>query len=173
MEKIIKSKNFILRPYKKEDEKSLIKNINDKDIYKNTLKIPYPYKPKHAKQWIAHCKNLAKKKRKTEVVFAIDINSSVIGNTSLMNIDNHKAEIGYWLGKKYWGRGIATEVVRLITIFGFNKLKLKRIYALVFVKNKASARVLEKNGYKREGLMKKYCLKDEKLTDVISYAKVR
>lgn len=173
MTEILKSKGFILRPYRKGDEKSIINNINDRDIYKYTLRIPYPYKPKNAKQWIAKCRKLAKKKKKTEINFAIDIKSNVIGGISLMNIENHKAEIGYWIGKKYWSRGIATEAVRLVTGFGFKKLGLRRIYAAIFIKNKSSARVLEKNNYKCEGLMKKYHQKDGRLLDVILYAKIK
>ncbi|MBW2976706.1 GNAT family N-acetyltransferase [Candidatus Woesearchaeota archaeon] len=172
MGKTIKSKNFILRPYKKGDEYSLIKNINDKDVSKYTHRIPYPYKLKDAKQWIARCKNLAKKKNKTEINFAIDI-EGVIGGISLMGIQPHKAEIGCWLGKKYWRKGIATEAVEIITHFGFKQLKLKRIYAYVYPKNKSSVRVLEKNKYKREGLMRKYQLKDGKLLDTILYAKIK
>ncbi|MFH0868271.1 MAG: GNAT family protein [Candidatus Woesearchaeota archaeon] len=171
MNKIIKSKKFILRPYRKGDEESLIKNINDKVIYRYTCNIPYPYKQKDAKQWIARCKK--RNKKKTEINFAIDINRKVVGGAGFLNIENHKAEIGYWLGKKYWGKGIVTEAVKLVTNFGFKKLHLKRIYATVFLKNKASARVLEKNGYKREGIMRKFHLKDGKFLDAILYAKVK
>ena len=173
MNKIIKLRMFILRPYREGDEESLIKNINDKDIYRNTCRIPYPYTPEHAKAWINRCKNSAKKKKKTEVNFAIDINGKVIGGIGLRDITSHKAEIGYWLGKKYWGKGIATKAVQLITNFGFKQLKLKRIYAHIFSKNKASARLLEKNNYKREGLMRKYYLKNGKLLDAALYAKIK
>jgi len=167
MNKTIKSKNFTLRPYKKGDEESLIKNINDKDIYKYTVRIPYPYTSKHAKQWIYHPKN------KADINFAIDIRRRVVGGIGLRNITKYKAEIGYWLGKKYWNKGIMTKALKLVTNYGFNKLKLKRIYCQVFSKNKASSRILEKIGYKREGFMRKYHLKDGKLLDSISYAKIK
>ena len=100
MSAIIKSKNFILRPYRKGDEKSFIKHIDDKVIYRYTLSIPYPYKTKDAKKWIVHCKNLANKKIKTEINFAIDIDGEVVGGIGLSKIKKHKAEIGYWIGKK-------------------------------------------------------------------------
>ena len=66
-----------------------------------------------------------------------------------------------------------TEAVRIMTSIGFKKLNLKRTYASVFSKNKASARVLEKNKYKFEGLMKNYHMKDGKLIDALLYAKVK
>jgi [ribosomal protein S5]-alanine N-acetyltransferase len=169
---LLKSKEFILRPCSSKDEQSILKHANDKHIYKYTLKIPHPYKLKHARQWIKHCKKLEKQKKKAEFIFAIDVDGSAVGIMSLTNLESHKAEIGYWIGKEYWGRGIVTKAVRLITKFGFNELKLKRIYANIFSNNKASARVLQKNGYKREGIMKKFHLKDGKLIDAILYAKI-
>mgnify|MGYP001582301576 CR=1 FL=1 len=169
---VIKSKKFVLRSFKKGDEKSLQKNINDKDIYKYTLRIPYPYTMKDAKKWVNSYLKLKGKKKKTKIMFAIDINGEVAGVIGFDPIENHKAEIGYWLAKKYWSQGIMTEAVELVTKFGFQRIKLKRITAPVFSKNKASARVLEKNGYKFEGLLRKHYFKDEKFIDALLYAKV-
>lgn len=166
---IIKSKRFILRPLRNGDEKSLVKNINDKDIYRYTLRIPYPYTMKHAKQWI----KLAKKRNKNKINLAIVINGEVVGGIGINDIQKHKAEIGYWLGKKYWNKDIMTEAVKLMTNFGFNKLRLVRIYAHVRPDNKASTRILAKNGYKLEGVMRKEALKDGKFTDSLLYAKVK
>ena len=166
---VIKSKGFILRPYRKGDEESLIKNINDRDIYKYTLRIPCPYTKKHAKQWIES----TKKKDKTKVNFAIDLNDEVIGGVGFEIKEPHRAEIGYWLGIKYWNQNIMTEAIKLVTQFGFDKLKLRRIEATIDPKNKASARVLLKNGYKFEGLLKNYHIKKGKMLDVLMYAKVK
>ena len=170
---VIRSKHFILRPFKRGDEASLAENINNKKIYRNTLLIPYPYTLKDAKEWIAkNLKNL-KKEKATMVNFVIDIRGEVAGSVGFSKIEGHKAEIGYWLGKKYWGQGIMTEAVKLATKFGFEKLKLKRIYAYVFPWNKASMRVLEKAGYKLEGVLKKHVEKDNKFVDDYLFAKVR
>ena len=124
---------------------------------------------KEAKKWIAKNKGV----NKNELNFAVEIKGQVVGGIGLMDIKPHKAEIGYWLARKYWSEGIMTEAVRLVTGFAFKKLKLKRVYAHVFSRNKPSQRVLEKNKYKREGLMKKYHLKDGKLFDAIIYARTR
>ena len=170
---IIKSKNFILRPYKKGDERSLVKNINNKKISRNTATIPYPYTLKDAKEWIARNLREAKKKRPTIINFVIDINGEVAGSAGFHKIEEHKAEIGYWLAEKYWGQGMMTEVVKLITKFGFKRLKLKRIYGLVYSFNKASMRVLEKAGYKFEGILKKNSKKANRFIDDYLFAVVR
>lgn len=169
----INTKRFVLRSFRKGDEKSLTENINDKDIYKFTLRIPHPYTLKDGKRWIKDSIKLQKNKKKDKVNFAIDINGGVVGGIGIQNIENYKAEIGYWLGKKYWKKGIMTEALKIVTNYGFYKLKLKRIYAYVFPKNKASIYVLENNGYKCEGLLKKHALKDGKFMNGLVYAKVR
>ena len=170
---IIKSKDFILRPFKKGEKDSLAENINNKKIYRNTLNIHYPYTSKDAKGWIAKNLKEAKKGKPTEVNFVIDIRGGVAGSVGFSKIDGHKAEIGYWLGEKYWGQGVMTEAVKLVTKFGFKKLKFKRIYAYVFPWNKASMRVLEKVGYKLEGILRKHVKKDNKFIDGYLFAKVR
>lgn len=177
---IIQTKRFILRPYRKGDEKSLVENINDKNVSKFMLNIPYPYKPKDAKKWINNWLKRKKQNKKDfgfvlniNSSFALDIDGNVVGGIGLNNIEKHKAEIGYWLGKEYWDKGIMTEVVKLVTNFGFKRLKLRRIYAYIFIRNKASIRILKKNGYKCEGLLKKHHLKKGKFIDVLLYAKVK
>lgn len=170
---IIKSKSFSLRPFRKKDEKSLAENINNKKIYRNTFNIPYPYSLKDAKEWISKNLKEARRKRPKQINFVIDINGEVAGSVGFSKIGGHKAEIGYWLAEKYWGKRIMTRAVKLITKFGFEKLKLRRIYAHVFSFNKASMRVLEKAGYKHEGILRKNIIKDGKFIDGFLFAKVR
>jgi len=134
---------------------------------------PFPYKRMHAREWIQFNKKLYKKSNPKEIHFAVDIDGNVIGSVGFMDIEKHKAEIGYWIGKKYWNKGIITEALKLITNFGFKKLKLRRIYATIFVNNVVSAHILKKNGYKFEGKMKNYILKKGKLIDIFMYAKIK
>jgi len=170
---IIRSTKFKLRPIKKGDEGSLIKNINNKKIARNNLKIPYPYTLKDARSEIKHNLKSRRKKKKTEINFVIDMNGEVIGNIGIAKIENHKAELRYWLGEKYWGQGIMTEAVKLVTKHAFTKLGLRRLYAHVFSFNKASARVLKRAGYKYEGTLRKNSLKENRLIDNLLFAKVR
>ena len=169
----IKSSLFALRPFRKGDEKSLQENINHKDIYRYTLRIPYPYTLRHAKEFVKSCLLAYKKKDAAELRFAIDVNGGVVGGIGLREIDGHKAEIGYWLAKKDWGRGIMTAAVKLVSNYGFRQMRLRRVYAMVSAKNKASARVLEKAGFRFEGLLRKLYKKDGKLIDAMSHAKVK
>lgn len=170
---IIKSKRFILRPFKKGDEKPLQKNINNRAVYRYTQRIPYPYTMKAAKEWISSDLKSQRNKNRDAYRFAVDINKEVVGVVALENIQKHKAEIGYWLAKKYWNKEIMTEAVELITKFGFEKLKLARIYAPIFSRNGRSARVLEKNGFILEGMLRKDIYKDGRFSDAKLYAKIK
>jgi len=170
---IIKAEKFILRPYQNGDQESLRMNINNKKIYQYTSHIPYPYTKKHAESWILENLKGAKKKNRESVNFAIDVLGEVAGGIGFSNIAGHKAEIGYWLGEQYWNQGIMTDAVKLVVDFGFKELNLRRIIAKVYLPNKASKRVLEKAGFKLEGILRKEIKKDQKLIDVYLLAQVR
>jgi len=162
----IKGKGFVIRNYREGDQESLFKNINEKYIYDNTCNVAYPYSIKIADKWVKENKNGKKQN------FAIDIKGEIAGGVGF-KIECHKAEIGYWLGKNYRKKGIATDSVKAFTDYGFSKLKLKRIYAYVMAHNKKSCKVLEKNGYKKEGFLRKHCSKDGRYIDAFIYAKTR
>ncbi|PJA11681.1 MAG: hypothetical protein COX65_09825 [Elusimicrobia bacterium CG_4_10_14_0_2_um_filter_56_8] len=97
----------------------------------------------------------------------------VAGSVGLSGICGHRAELGYWLGVEYWGQGIVTEAVKMVTRYAFKELGLRRVYAHVVPANKASARVLEKAGYKYEGLLRKHAMKRGKTFGLLLYAKIR
>ena len=86
---------------------------------------------------------------------------------------SHRAEVGYWLAKPYWNRGIMTAVVRRICQHAFESWGLVKIAAHVFYFNTASARVLEKCGFQQEGFLRKHHLKDGQLIDAFVYGLVR
>lgn len=151
----------------------MVENINNKKIVRNTLRIPYPYTLKAASSWILHNRKLQKKKIKTEINFVIDIKGKVVGSIGLANIKGYEAELGYWLGEKYWGKGIMTLAAKAVTKYAFDILELRRTYANVFLHNKASARVLQKAGYKYEGTLRKHVFKNGKLVDDLLFAKVK
>lgn len=170
---IIITKKFTLRPFKKTDAKDIAKNINDKEISHNTLHIPYPYKLKDAKEWLARTLPEYRKRKPKKMHLAIEIKNEVVGGVSLMEIQGgHKAEIGYWLARKYWKKGIMSAAVEEIVDYGFKKFDLVRIYAYVFILNKGSQKVLLKNGFKKEGVMKKGVMKKDEYRDEILLAKV-
>jgi len=166
----IKTKRFTIRHYKKTDKENLIKNINDKDISRFLSHVPYPYGPKDADIFLK--KVLNKKRKDNKLDFAVEIEGEVAGGGGICK-NGHQAEIGYWLAKKHWGKGLATEIARELVKYGFGELKLKKLTAKVFLLNKASARVLEKNGFKLEGILKKDLFKNGKYYDIYLFAKVK
>ena len=105
--------------------------------------------------------------------FAIDYDGKHAGNIGLhpgTDIYSRNAELGYFVGEEYWGRGIATEAIKQKIQIGFQEMGLVRIYAGVFEHNKASMRVLEKCGLEMEGISKKGAVKLERILDVHEYA---
>ena len=147
-----------------------MENINSVKIARATLAIPHPYRMEEALSWIDHNLKARRKRKKTEVILAIDRDGQVIGGIGLEKIDGHEAEIGYWLGEKYWGRGIVTSAVEAVTRYAFTDLRLSRVYAYTFPSNKASARVLEKAGYRYEGRSKRHVVKGGTRRDCLLFA---
>jgi len=120
--------------------------------------------------------NAAKRRRREEYNYAIIFNQALVGGIGL-SIDRKRpfiGEIGYFIAEKHWGKGLASQAVKLVEEIGFKKLGLRRIVILMQPANKASERVALKNHYRREGLLKK-AVKDRenKFYNVWLYAKVR
>ena len=89
------------------------------------------------------------------------------------DIYHRSAEVGYWVGEEYWGRGLATEATRAFLDYAFEEFYLHRIFATAFEGNRASMRVLEKCGFTLEGRRKMAVDKDGKIFDDFLYAIVR
>jgi RimJ/RimL family protein N-acetyltransferase len=163
---IIKTKEFILRYPKRSDLKTYWKNYNDKEIKKGF--IVYSKNIKEAK------KELERKIKEKDESFIIDVNGDAVGEVIFSDIiPKLKAKIGYWISRDFRGKGIMTEAVKIATDCMFKKYKLKRIYGNVRTYNKASARVLEKTGFKLEGIQRKASLKNGEYYDDYLYAKVK
>ena len=167
----IKCKSFVLRQLNKKDVESLAKYANNKNVFKNlTDHFPSPYTLKDSKNFIS---KTISPKNTSHYAFGIEVEGEVAGVISLVLKTKHKASFGYWLGEPFWGRGIMTEAVKKVTDFGFKNLKLKRIYAGVYPFNLASASVLIKNGFEKEGYLRKEEFHMGKMIDTILFAKVR
>ncbi len=168
----LKGSQFTLRPFRMSDLESLVEHINDRTIARYTLRIPYPYTSLDGKDFLR--KQTQRHKKKESLIFAIAVEGEAVGGIGLHKIEKrHKAELGYWLGREYWGQGMMTEAVHLVTTYAFEELHLKRVCAKVFPFNAASARVLEKAGYTYEGCLRKNVMKNGKVLDELVYAKVR
>jgi ribosomal-protein-alanine N-acetyltransferase len=86
------------------------------------------------------------------------------------DIERRTAEIGYWLGEAFWGKGITTAAVRAVTSYGFEALNLTRIFAVPFASSSASISVLKKCGYIREGIIRRSAIKEGVVLDQVLYA---
>lgn len=161
-----------LRHWKSSDLDSLIQHANNRKIWLNLRdRFPYPYSREAAEQWvqIAHTDERS-------VNFAIEVDGAAVGGIGLIlgdDIDRRSAEIGYWLGEEFWGRGIISEAVNATTEFAFANFDLCRIWASVFDRNPASMRVLEKAGFVREGILRKSATKNGATLDTVLYALIR
>lgn len=172
--KNIRKSDFKLRPLRKSDYKILAEKINDRTIYRNTVAIPYPYSVPDAKKWLNKVMRRYRSKLPDAYDLAIEIGGELGGSISLMKMaKGHMAEMGFWLEKKLRGQGIMTQAVDGMVKIGWHKFKLKKIYAYVFTENKGSYRVLEKNGFKKEGLLVQHVKKDGKLKDEYILAKYK
>lgn len=169
----IKKKKFTLRPFKESDVDFLQERMNNEEVVRNMSLINYPYTKKDAEEWVEKNLKTYQQKKPEMINFVIDISGELVGSVGFSNFKSHKAELGYWLAKDFWGKGIMTEATKEVSRFGFNELGLVRIYGYVFLRNTGSIRVLEKAGYEKEGLLKKYTEKNGKHIDAYIYARVK
>jgi RimJ/RimL family protein N-acetyltransferase len=142
----------------------------DARVADTTLNIPHPYDDGMAESWIGS-HEAAFAERKT-VVFAItEAGGPLVGAIGLtLELEHRRAELGYWIGAPYWGRGYATEAAAAVIGYGFRAWGLQRIDAHHFVRNPASGRVLEKAGMTREGTHRRRVWKNGRPDDVVVYA---
>lgn len=157
------------------DKAAYLEHLKDKEIYDGTLRIPYPYRESDFDAWLQW--NAEEKKRTGMALhWAIrDEAGHAMGGIGFHDVtpgESHKGEIGYWLAKPFWGKGIMTAAVKRVCEIGVNELELVRITACVFASNARSAKVLERAGFALEGKMRHYYLKDGNLIDGLLYAYV-
>jgi len=168
----LKLKTCSVRSWEWRDRDAIVHHANNRNVWINLRdRFPYPYTTNDARRWLDSIIGL-----KPETNFAIAVAGQAaggIGFTMQHDVGRRSAEIGYWLGEAFWGRGIATEALITVTDYAFSNYDVCRLYAHVFDWNGASARVLEKAGYVFEGRMKKSVTKDGQTIDQLMYAMIR
>ncbi|MGE0537464.1 MAG: GNAT family N-acetyltransferase [Pirellulales bacterium] len=161
-----------LRPWRASDRDELVVQANNRRVWRNLRdRFPHPYTRGDAERWLAFVAD-----QTPQVNFCIDVAGKPAGGIGLDlrgDVDCRTAEIGYWLGEAYWGRGIASEAVRAMADWALATLNLARLEAGVFGWNPGSARVLEKAGFTCEGRLRDAVFKDGELTDRLIYARLR
>lgn len=158
-----------VRSWRLTDADALAKYANNRKIWVNLRDaFPHPYSKRDAREFLK-----AVNGRSPETFFAIAVDGEAaggIGFTLHPDVERVSAEIGYWLGEPFWGRGIVTEALTAVTAHAIQTHGLTRVFAVPFASNAASCRVLEKAGYSLEGRLRKSAIKDGKLTDQMQYA---
>jgi ribosomal-protein-alanine N-acetyltransferase len=153
------------------DAESLAKHANNRNVSIQLRdRFPYPYTIEDAKNFLERVVT----KNGLERIFCIDVDGSLVGTIGLhRGEDVHRltAEMGYWLGEEFWGKGIMSEVVPAFVDYCFEKFSLTRMSATTYVSNPASARVLEKAGFVLEGRLQKNVVKEGKVLDSLLFAK--
>ena len=161
-----------VRSWEWRDRDSLVRYANNRNVSINLRDLfPHPYTQADARNWLDRVVGV-----KPETNFAIVVDEEAMGGigfTIQNDVGYRSAEIGYWLGEEFWGRGIATEALIAVTEQAFSTYDLCRLYAHVFDWNPASARVLEKAGYTFEGRLKKSVTKNGQTIDQLMYAIIR
>jgi len=164
---------FSLRPPQEGDEESLPIHANNPNIAKFLSdQFPQPYTMNDARKWI----DSIRKMKNLPTQFAIVIANQAVGGIGFnlqQDIYYRSAELGYWLGEDYWGRGIISQAIPAVVHYAFDNFDICRIFALVFDENLASAKALEKTGFQLEGRFKMAATKNGKTLDERVYAIVR
>lgn len=162
----MKSPRLQFRAFGASDAPRVAQLAGDYDVARMTARIPYPYTIVAADQWIASLVE-------GELVRAVVIDGELIGAVGLIECGGRTAEIGYWIGKPYWGHGFATEAARALVDHAFGRLGYRRLTCGHFVDNPASARVIAKLGFRRAGVGCLYCEARGTDVDMIMYTRRR
>jgi [ribosomal protein S5]-alanine N-acetyltransferase len=167
---------FSLTEFRPDDADALVECLVDKEIHDRTLRIPFPYTPADAERWLGEIaattkengqpRQFALRNEAGRAVGAVGLEGAKLG-------ESPRAEIGYWLAKPFWGRGLMTTAARAVCRHGFAAMGLAKITAHVFSWNDASARVLLKCGFEQEGFCRRHFLKDGQFIDVKLFGLLR
>lgn len=162
-----------MRPWAPGDEDDLVRHANDRAVWRNlTSRFPHPYTLEHAHAWI----DIANANPDDSRHFAIVVDGRPVGAVGferLQDLQTRTAEIGYWLGREYWGRGLAAEALRLATDCAFEHYDFMRLQAGILAWNPRSCRVAEKAGYQLEARLRQAAFKDGEICNLLLYVLLR
>jgi RimJ/RimL family protein N-acetyltransferase len=158
-----------VRSWRLTDVDALARHANNRGIWLNLRDaFPHPYRKRDARAFIRMTLQ-----HDPETNFAIDVGGEAVGGIGFLlrpDVERISAEIGYWLGEAFWGRGIATEALIAVTRYAIREHGLTRLFAVPFASNAASCRVLEKAGYLLEARLRRSAIKNGEIVDQLQYA---
>ena len=166
MNHILNGKRIVLRTPTINDVHSIYTYAREPEISRYTT-LPQPYLLSHAKKFIKDTALVHRKQQAYHFAIIWKESGKLIGMIGLEHYDKtaKKAELGYWLGKPYWGQKIMQEAMRLVLQFGFKTLRLQRIYARTMHPNIASTHLLLKHGFKHEGILRRHIFRNNEWLD--------
>ena len=168
---VLEGSRCLVRPWSPADADAIVAHANNVNVAKQLRdRFPHPYTRRHALEFLQHATGGA-----SPTNFAIVVERQAVGGLAFVagtDIERHSAEIGYWLGEPFWGRGITTEALVLLTDYVLTDLNMLRLFALPFTDNHASRRVLEKAGYVCEGILRASSVKGGEPRDQAVYARI-
>lgn len=146
----IKTRRLLLRSIAVQDAPRIAELAGDWEVARMTGRVPYPYDEQRALHWL---NDLAD----GEIVYGIEYNGEMIGMCGYTLATDRSAEVGYWIGRPYWGRGFATEAARAVMRFGFERAGVLKFRCSHFTDNTSSRRVIEKLGFRELGAGQGWC----------------
>lgn len=156
--------DVLFRSWKPGDAPALAAVADNKKIWDMLRnRFPHPYTLKAAEDWISFCNSGTQTEH-----FCIEYNGQVCGGIGFIpgtDIDRLSAEMGYFIGEPFWGKGIATRAVSQFVPYLFEQFSFKRVFSIVFANNPASMKVLQKNGFTLEQIRKRSVFKNGILMD--------
>ena len=165
--------DILLRPWLEADAAACAALADDESVAANLRDVfPHPYTEQDARDFIALCLAADPDEALSCVVEVDGVFAGSVSLTRGADVARKSAELGYWFGRPFWGKGVATEAVRQMCARGFGEWDIVRIFAEPFSHNCASCRVLEKNGFTHEGTKHLSVDKRDKLLDSEMYALV-
>lgn len=163
---------YLIRDFQLDDVNALVKYANNYNIFRWVKdNFPYPYSIRDAEQWITVSRNT-----NDGLNYAIANQRELIGGIGVKfkeDVYRYSWELGYWLGEPFWGKGIATEAVKVFTKYLFSHYNIRSITANVYEGNKASMKVLKKAGFKLDGVIRKAVFKEKIFWDLYVYSILR
>ena len=156
---VLETGRLVLRPFELSDAKRVQALAGDYELAKTTATVPHPYEDGMAEGWISgHAENWREGR---DGVWAVtnradgDLGRALIGCINISLSSQHETgEIGYWVGRPFWGKGYGTEAAQAVMDYSFRTLNLHRIFARHMSKNPASGRIMQKIGMTYEGTLR-------------------
>jgi len=170
----LETERLVLRPFALSDAPDVQRLAGERDIASTTLNVPHPYEVGTAELWIGTHEESFEAGQLVTFAIVDRATNALLGAIGLtINVEHDRAEMGYWVGKPYWGNGYCTEAAAAVLRYAFDELGLNRVYACHLTRNPASGRVMQKIGMRYEGRLRQHVKKWGQREDLETYGALR